>query len=155
MNGADRSKFVERVRQGIAKSGKNYLQELCEALRTLNRKYDWVGIYVLNGDKLVLHSYSGEKTEHERISLGDGLCSRAIVLNAIVNEPDVKSNSEYLACFVNTNSELVVPVRHGGIAVGEIDIDSDTRGAFTKEDESLISEIADRISDVVWSISAT
>ncbi|MEM0155927.1 MAG: GAF domain-containing protein [Thermoplasmataceae archaeon] len=153
MNRVDRSKFIEKIREGVAKSGKNYMRELCKTLRTFNNKYDWVGVYVLKGDTLVLHSYSGEKTEHERISLGDGLCSQAIVLNAIVNEPDVKANSEYLACFVNTNSELVVPVRYDGIAVGEIDIDSDTRGAFTKEDESFISEIASEISNVVRSIS--
>ena len=144
--------FLNRVKDGIMSSGSGYLSKLCNELMEYNSKYNWVGIYVLKGDKLILDSYSGERTEHEQISIGDGLCSQAIVQNAIVNEADVKSNSSYLACFVNTRSELVVPVRLGGKPVGEIDIDSDTRGAFHNEDESFISEIAELISKVVGSL---
>jgi len=145
--------FSESVKIGIQSSGSSYLQKLCRDLMNLNSRYNWVGIYVLNGDKLVLNSYAGERTEHEQISLGDGLCSQAIVQDAIVNESDVKSNSKYLACFINTRSELVVPVRFDSKPVGEIDIDSDTKRAFDREDELFISEIAELISETVGSLA--
>lgn len=119
---------------------------LCKVLRDNVKTYNWVGIYVVKGDKLVLDCFAGEKTEHEQITIGDGLCSLAIVKDSTVNEPEVKKNSAYLACFPSTESEIVVPIRKNGKPVGEIDIDSDTRAAFSKEDEIFLSEIADILS---------
>lgn len=119
---------------------------VCRDLMNVNSDYNWVGIYILNGGKLVLDTFAGEKTEHEVISLGDGLCSMAIVTNAIVNEPDVKGNSKYLACFPSTRSELVVPIRDGDRAIGELDLDSDRPSAFKKEDEDFLTKVAEMIS---------
>ena len=149
----DNAHFIARAKEGIVSHGPGYLQKLCEDLKAYNGKDNWVGVYIVAGDKLVLHSYAGDRTEHEQISIGDGLCSQAIVQNAIVNEADVHSNPTYLACFINTKSELVVPVRHGGKPVGEIDIDSDTRSAFHGEDERFISEIAELVAGAVSSLA--
>ena len=124
---------------------------VCDRLRDFHN-YDWVGIYVLRKDKLVLDAYNGEETEHGIITLGDGLCSMAIVQDAIINEKDVKSNGKYLACFPTTNSELVVPIRHDGKPVGEIDIDSDKPGAFSKEDEEFVMQIGELIGEKVYSV---
>jgi GAF domain-containing protein len=149
----DNALFIAKAKEGIASRGSDYLQKLCEDLKAYNGKYNWVGVYIIAGDKLVLHSYAGDRTEHEQISIGDGLCSQAIVQNAIVNEADVHSNPTYLACFINTKSELVVPVRLDGKPVGEIDIDSDTRSAFHCVDERFISEIAEIIAGTVGSLA--
>jgi len=135
--------FIENLKEHIDHITLKYL---CDWLRKFNSKYNWVGIYVLNDNKLVLDSFSGEKTEHEQLSLGSGLCSLAVLNNKIINEPDVKSNSEFIACFVSTESELVVPIRKNGKAIGEIDIDSDTKSAFTKSDEQFLSAIAEIIA---------
>jgi GAF domain-containing protein len=61
---------------------------------------------------------------------------------ATVNVPDVRQDPRYLACFPHTRSELVVPIITEGQVVGEIDIDSDTPAAFTKEDEDLVNGVA-------------
>lgn len=140
--------FIENLRNHINTLSLKYV---CETLKNSNDKYNWVGVYVLKGQSLVLESYAGEKTEHEIISLDSGLCSLAIVKNKIVNEPDVKSNSEYLSCFVSTKSELVVPIKKNGRAIGEIDIDSDTKNAFSRVDELFISEVAEIISKKIIS----
>ena len=124
---------------------------ICDQLRKRFNHYDWTGIYVLKGETLELAAYSGEKTEHEVIPLGEGLCSLAIVRDSVVLEPDVKSNSEYLACFPSTNSEIVVPIRRDGLPVGEIDIDSDTRDAFTEKDREFLVALSDLISPFVHS----
>ncbi|MGC8629809.1 MAG: GAF domain-containing protein [Thermoplasmata archaeon] len=60
--------------------------------------------------------------------------------------PDVKSNSDFIVCFVSTESELVVPIRKNGKVIGEIDIDSDTKNAFDRSDEQFISVIAEIIA---------
>lgn len=122
---------------------------VCNGLRQVNSSYTWVGIYILKENKLVLERFEGEKTEHDVISLGDGLCSMAIVTNAIVNEPDVNENSKYLACFPSTRSELVVPIRYEDKPIGELDLDSDIPSAFSKEDEVFLAEVADTISERV------
>ena len=143
MNDMERQKFLDDVRRILRKGRSQTFSFVCSELKALEDRYNWVGIYVRDGDKLVLESYKGEKTQHEQISLGDGLCSLAVLKNEIVNEADVKSNAKYLACFPSTESELVVPIRKNGSAVGEIDIDSDTRNAFSLADEKFITDVAD------------
>jgi GAF domain-containing protein len=129
------------------------LNQFCSYISENNPKYNWVGVYVLKKNKLILESYVGKPTIHEEITIGEGLCSQAIVQNDVVNEPDVTSNSKYLACSLETRSELVVPVRSNGVPVGEIDIDSDTPKAFTEEDEKFISKLAELISEQVKVLS--
>jgi GAF domain-containing protein len=139
--------FLKSIESYTNMDKKAAFQGICAQLARINSAYNWVGIYVLRNDKLVLDAYVGEKTEHEQIALGDGLCSLAIVKNEIINEADVLANKKYLACFPETKSELVVPIRSGEKPVGEIDIDSDNKGAFGIEDEEFIQKIADFIGD--------
>lgn len=148
------SVLLEWIESSRDKSRKEILDHVCDFLRSRVDAYNWVGIYVVDGDYLKLFSYSGEETEHKRIKIGDGLCSLAILKNRTVNEPDVKSNTDYLACFPSTESELVVPISHNGKAVGEIDIDSDTRSAFTMSDEKSMDILAVHISSLVAAVAA-
>ena len=134
----------ERISKGLASD-----QWVCDELRKRFERYNWTGIYLLKEEKLVLAAYSGERTEHEVIPLGEGLCSLAIVKDQVVLEPDVKSNTEYLACFPSTNSEIVVPIRLNGRAIGEIDIDSDARDAFSEKDKSFLTEVAKLMAPLV------
>lgn len=147
-----RQSFITNLKARLDGDREELFRFVCESLPTVNRHYNWVGIYVLKGQKLVLDTYHGERTEHEVISLEDGLCSQAIVTNAIVNEPDVKGNSKYLACFPSTKSELVIPIRHGERPIGELDLDSDKESAFTPEDEVFLTEvcglIAQRVNEI-------
>jgi putative methionine-R-sulfoxide reductase with GAF domain len=50
---------------------------------------------------------------------------------------------------------LVVLIRDLGKIVGEFDIDSDTVGAFTQEDEALLDEMGPLISGRVTSLAAS
>ncbi len=144
---------IEQLRSWIESNrnsgAKAVLDHFCSFLRTNLETYNWVGIYVVSGDKLKLFSYDGEPTEHNEIKIGDGLCSLAIIRNETVNESNVKENTEYLACFPTTESELVVPITFNGKAVGEIDVDSDTKAAFTMRDEQAMSRLAEDLSEIV------
>ncbi len=46
--------------------------------RIADPRYDWVGIYRLKEDTLVLHSYVGGPTEHAEIPVGVGVCGERI-----------------------------------------------------------------------------
>ncbi len=55
---------------------------------------------------------------------------------------DVNADPRYLACSLDTKSEIVAPVFVRGKAVGELDIDSHTPAAFTEEDRKLVEHCA-------------
>ena len=121
-------------------------------VESLSPKFNWVGIYVLKGKTLELGPYIGAKTEHTRIKVGVGFCGTAVAQNADMNVPDVKKSDNYLACSLETQSELVVLVRNsGGKILGQIDIDSHTREAFGPEEEQAVRKVAEELG-VLWHV---
>lgn len=122
------------------------LRAVVERLAAQSPRFDWVGIYLLRGDVLELGPFIGAATEHTRIPVGTGVCGTAVAQNADINVPDVASAQNYLACSVETASELVVLIRdRDGRVVGQIDIDSHTRAAFGPAEEALVKQAADEL----------
>jgi GAF domain-containing protein len=112
-------------------------------------RFNWVGIYVLNGETLELGPYIGAPTEHTHIRVGVGVCGTAVARNQDMNVPDVTSLENYLACSVETASELVVLIRdREGRILGQIDIDSHTRGAFGSEEEDAVRKVAKELGEL-------
>lgn len=109
--------------------------------------YSWVGIYLVEGDDLVLGPWRGpEATEHVRIPVGQGVCGAAAASGQTEIVDDVNADPRYLACFPSTRSEIVVPISHDGRVVGEIDIDSDRAAAFGEEDREFLEQVAELIA---------
>ena len=112
--------------------------------------FDWVGIYLREGEELVLTAWDGpEATQHMRIPVGQGICGLAARTGETVVVDDVNADDRYLACFPQTRAEIVVPLLLGQEVIGEIDIDSDTRAAFTQADRDLIKEAASVLTAVL------
>jgi GAF domain-containing protein len=114
--------------------------------------WDWSGIYVMKDGVLEL----GPKTapaDHSRIEVGEGVCGTAVAEDKNQVVEDVREVENYLACSIHTRSEIVVLIRHEGEIVGQFDIDSDTVGAFTGEDEALLEEIAEVVAPRVASLA--
>ncbi len=110
-------------------------------------RYSWVGIYLIDGDDLVLGPWRGpQATEHTRIAIGRGVCGAAAASGKTEIIDDVASDDRYLACFPSTRSEIVVPISHEGRTVGEIDIDSDEPAAFGREDSAFLENVAGLVS---------
>jgi L-methionine (R)-S-oxide reductase len=106
-------------------------------------KYSWVGIYIVRGDTLVLGPWKGKQaTEHIQIPIGSGVCGSAVKSGKTELVPDVNKDDRYLACFVSTRSEIVVPIKRKGKVIGEIDIDSDVPNAFNSKDANFLEKIA-------------
>ena len=104
--------------------------------------YTWVGIYLLDGDELVLGPFVGKPSPHTRIPLGRGICGAAATEKATIVVDDVNADPRYLACSLETRSEIVVPIMLGGDVLGEIDIDSDLPAAFGADDRALLEQVA-------------
>jgi L-methionine (R)-S-oxide reductase len=104
--------------------------------------YSWAGIYLLEGDMLVLGPYLGKPSPHTRIPLGRGICGAAATEKATIIVDDVNSDARYLACSIETKSEIVVPILDGERVLGELDIDSDQPAAFGPADRELLEQVA-------------
>jgi L-methionine (R)-S-oxide reductase len=126
------------------------LQEVVDILHGRFDHYSWVGIYLVEGDDLVLGPWKGpQATEHVRILIGQGICGAAAATGQTEIVDDVTADPRYLACFVSTRSEIVVPITHVGRVVGEIDLDSDKPAAFDAEDRDFLESAAKGLGRVI------
>jgi L-methionine (R)-S-oxide reductase len=125
-----------------AEDGTAALTETVRLLKANRPHYTWAGVYLLEGDVLVLGPYLGKPSPHTRIPLGRGICGAAATEKATITVDDVNSDPRYLACSLETKSEIVVPIMAGERVLGEIDIDSDQRAAFGDDDRKLLEAIA-------------
>lgn len=123
------------------------LRQTVEVLHDRFGHYSWVGIYLVEADDLVLGPWKGpQATEHVRIPIGQGICGAAAATGRTEIVGDVSGDERYLACFVSTRSEIVVPIVFEGRVVGEIDIDSDEPAAFGEEDRVFLERVATLVS---------
>jgi GAF domain-containing protein len=108
--------------------------------------FDWVGVYLVDGDTLVLGPFRGLPTEHERIPLGQGVCGSVARTGRTEVVPDVRQRPGHIACDLNTRSELVAPIVRDGEVIGVLDVDSNTLDAFGRPDVELIEDAAREIA---------
>jgi putative methionine-R-sulfoxide reductase with GAF domain len=121
------------------------LDQLAESLHSNFPHYTGVYMYLLEGTTLVLGPFRGRPTEHTRIPVGAGVCGRAARVKATVVVDDVNADAEYIACSLQTKSEIVVPIMRGDHVLGEIDIDSDVAAAFNSRDREFLETLANEL----------
>ena len=132
------------------------LQAAVDVLHDRFDHYSWVGIYLVDGDELVLGPWNGpQATEHSRIPIGQGICGSAASTGQTEVVDDVNADERYLACFPSTRSEIVVPIAYEGRVVGEIDIDSDRPAAFAPDDRAFLERVALLISPACSGAAST
>jgi L-methionine (R)-S-oxide reductase len=158
MNSRDRSKLRAEVEALVASDAPDdeVLEDVVRLVHEAHPRWDWSGIYLLVDGTLVVGPFAGseEPPEHSRIEVGDGVCGTAVAQDRNQLVDDVRELDNYLACSLSTRSELVVLIREDGRIVGQFDIDSDERGAFTQEDEALLEELATVVAPRVASLAA-
>ncbi len=136
--------ILESIRKlsSSAPDARSLLGETVALLARERPHYNWVGVYLLEGDELVLGPYLGKLTPHVRIPLHKGICGAAASTGKTIVVDDVNSDPRYLACSLETRSEVVVPIALEGRVLGEIDIDSHTLAAFGDDDRKLLEAVA-------------
>jgi L-methionine (R)-S-oxide reductase len=119
-------------------SGEALMRGIVALLHEKLTRFNWIGFYMLEKDAerdvLVLGPFQGTMTPHTRIPLNQGICGAAASSGKTIVVDDVDSDPRYLACSLETKSEIVVPVFVHGKVVGELDIDSHFRAAFGPEE---------------------
>ena len=123
------------------------MQIAVERLKADLPQYTWVGIYLLEGHELVLGPYLGKPSPHTRIPLNRGICGAAASQMATIIVDDVNADPRYLACSLETKSEIVVPIMRDGRVFGEIDIDSDRPAAFGDGDQVMLESVAQGLAE--------
>lgn len=129
------------------------LSEVVYELKSNMPKYDWVGIYLLQDDVLVLETFLGKPTEHSRIPLDKGLCGLAAREKTTQNLDDVTKDVRYIACDMHVKSEIVVPIYTKEKLIGVLDIDSNSKSAFLETDKQFLEEVAAIIANAHPKIS--
>lgn len=122
------------------------LQLAADRIREAGPPYTSVYLYMLQGDTLVLEAFAGRETDHLRIPVGTGVCGTAVATGEDQNVGDVQAVGDYLACNLDTRSELVVLIRRGALILGQIDIDSDVVGTFPEEEVVAVRAVADGLA---------
>ena len=138
---------AEHKIRDIVSNSSNVLEDVVIFLYENFDYYSWIGIYIVKGNDLILGPWKGlHATEHTKIPIGQGICGSAASSGKTEVIPGVTADNRYLSCFVSTKSEIVVPISKKGKIVGEIDIDSDVKNAFTRKDKVFLEKIADMLS---------
>lgn len=101
----------------------------------------WVGFYVVKDGRLQLGPFQGPVACYG-IERGRGVCGAAWEKAQTLVVPDVHQFPGHIACSSRSNSEIVVPVFHGGEVVAVIDVDSEDVDAFDEEDKRGLETIA-------------
>ena len=139
---------AEEEIKNIISNSSNILDDVVNYLYKNFNHYSWIGIYLVEGNDLVLGPWKGpHATEHTKIPIGQGICGAAAASGKTELIPDVNADNRYLSCFVSTKSEIVVPISKAGKIVGEIDIDSDKKDAFTNDDAQFLERVADMLGE--------
>ncbi len=109
------------------------------------KNLNWLGFYILENDSLVLGPFQG-KIACSKIRVGKGVCGTCAQTLVTINVKNVHEFEGHIACDSQSNSELVVPIIINNKFYALIDIDSPLFERFTKDDEFLIEEVANLIS---------
>ena len=102
---------------------------------------NWVGFYFFDGTELVVGPFQGLPA-CVRIPLTQGVCGAAARTRSTQRIEDVHAFPGHIACDAASQSELVVPLVHGGALVGVFDLDSPVRARFDVEDQEGLETIA-------------
>jgi GAF domain-containing protein len=151
MTDMDRDQLLIAIRSAIAAApnAKSAMRQTVQLLKDAMPHYTWVGIYLIEGEELVLGPFIGKPSPHTRIPLGRGICGAAATEKATIVVDDVNADPRYLACSIETRSEIVVPIMDGTTVLGEIDIDSDQPAAFGAADRALVEQVAGLLAEAL------
>jgi len=145
-----RGAILEQIRgmTGRDDARDEILLSICRLLRDQVDHYDWVGFYLVDDSRRMLHlgPYDGAPTRHVEIPFGQGVCGLAAEKRRALMVPDVAKVVNYLSCSPRVQSEFVVPVFLEGKMAAELDIDSHTLDAFGEQDKKFLESVAEIVA---------
>jgi len=122
----------------------NFVALLYNAMADVN----WLGVYVLRGEELVLGPFQG-LTACVRIPVGKGVCGTAAAKIETQRVADVHDFPGHIACDVASRSEIVVPLLVDEQLIGVLDIDSPTPDRFSAADQDGIESLCNTFCGIL------
>ena len=134
--------LLDNEHDALAATG-NFVALLYNAFDDVN----WLGVYVLRGDELVLGPFQG-KPACTRIALDEGVCGAAASTRQTQRVADVHAFPGHIVCDPDSRSELVVPLFSHGQLIGVLDIDSPLTRRFSEADQSGVEKLCDSFCEM-------
>ena len=102
---------------------------------------NWVGFYLVNGDKLYLGPFQGD-VACTIIPKGKGVCGTSFEKKETIIVPNVNEFKGHIACSSLSKSEIVVPIIKDNEVVALIDVDAPIYDRFNSKDKVFLEEVA-------------
>ena len=106
---------------------------------------NWVGFYLVNGDKLYLGPFQGDAA-CTIIPKGKGVCGTSFEKKETIIVPNVNEFKGHIACSSLSKSEIVVPIIKNNEVVALIDVDAPIYERFNNDDKAFLEEVAEILS---------
>ncbi len=110
---------------------------------------NWVGFYLLSKNILELGPFQG-KPACTKISVGSGVCGKAVQLGETIVVDNVHQFEGHIACDSASNSEIVIPLRKKGEIVAVLDIDSPLFARFTQADKEGLEQFSEILEKILF-----
>jgi len=117
-------------------SAANFVGLLYNAFEDVN----WLGLYVLRADELVLGPFQGQPA-CVHIMVGAGVCGTAAANRETQRIADVHEFPGHIVCDAASRSEIVVPLMVNDELIGVLDIDSPSLDRFSEDDQHGIEQL--------------
>jgi L-methionine (R)-S-oxide reductase len=133
----DKKKFYDELSREIAAFADpiwfTALANVSASLKQHLPDVNWAGFYLMRSGELVLGPFQGLPA-CTRIALGKGVCGTAAKEGRTILVEDVDQFPGHIACDSASRSEVVVPMRAGGVVIGVLDVDSPSLRRFDDDD---------------------
>jgi GAF domain-containing protein len=116
------------------------LANITAAINQTFKKVSWVGFYLTKKNKLFLGPFQG-KVACTQIKIGEGVCGTAAIKKETIVVPNVHEFPGHIACDVESNSEIVVPLINNENVCGVLDLDSKEFSTFCNIDKIWLEKI--------------
>jgi PAS domain S-box-containing protein len=108
--------------------------------------YPFVEIFLVDQEVLILRACFGYIPQTLSMPFTEGVIGRVVRSGQVALIPDVSRDPDYIAGFENAVMELAVPIFHGNVVVGVINIEADRPGQLGSDDRDLLQVLAGQIS---------
>ena len=111
-------------------------------------------VYLLNDKRQELSiayavGYPEEIVKHFTLQMGQGTVGVAVAEQRTILLDDVDADPRYLAVVPGARSQLAVPLRHKGKAIGALNLLSDKLAAFTERDEGILRQFGAHVAQAI------
>jgi GAF domain-containing protein len=110
------------------------LANIIAAINQTFKNVSWVGIYIIKNEKLFLGPFQG-KVACTKIKIGKGVCGTSAMKKETIVVPNVHEFPGHIACDIESNSEIVVPIIYDDTVFGVLDLDSTELSTFDDLDK--------------------